>query len=65
MFPFSFIGKVVFTVTVIKQEERPQPLISLFASQSLSDDLHNTERTDLKKQILGVCILPKDKVNVA
>ena len=46
-------------------EERPQPLISLFASQSLSDDLHNTERTDLKEQTLGVCILPKDKVNVA
>ena len=61
--------QVVVTVTIVKQEIQPltspRPLVSLFTFQALSSDLNNTVRIDLKKQILGVCTLPKSKVSVA
>ena len=43
----------------------PQPFTSLFTSQSFSGDLYSTTLAELKRHILGVCDLPKDKVKVA
>ena len=68
-YPFSFIEKVVFTVTVITQKNRPFtqfPPTHVSVRPNPSQVIGTMQYAPiLKKQTLGVCIHPKDKVKVA
>ena len=66
---FSVFIRVVVAVPIVNKRSALssslQSLTSLFTFQVLLGDLDNTVRTNLQKQILGVCIVPKSNVRVA